>query len=118
MHESVVDLHIHSHYSRATSKDCTFEGLYRWGKLKGINIIGTGDFTHPAWFAEMRDKLEPAEAGLFKLKDELAAPIDKALPESVRAQTIRFVPSVEIATIYSKGGKVRKLHQLIILPTF
>jgi len=118
MHESVVYLHIHSHYSRATSKDCTFEGLYRWGKLKGINIIGTGDFTHPAWFAEMRDKLEPAEAGLFKLKDELAAPIDKALPESVRAQTIRFVPSVEIATIYSKGGKVRKLHQLIILPTF
>jgi len=118
MQELVVDLHIHSHYSRATSKDCTFEGLYRWGKLKGINIIGTGDCTHPAWFAEMRGKLESAEDGLFKLKDEFAAPIDAALPPSVRSQLIRFVPSVEIATIYSKGGKVRKLHQLIILPSF
>lgn len=118
MHEMVVDLHVHSHYSRATSKDCDFEGLYRWGKLKGIHIIGTGDFTHPAWFAEMRDRLQPAEPGLLKLKDEHAEPIDKSLPPSVRGQQIRFVPSVEIATIYSKGGKVRKLHQLVIMPSF
>lgn len=118
MQELVVDLHIHSHYSRATSKDCTFEGLYKWGKLKGIHIIGTGDFTHPAWFGEMREKLEVAEPGLYKLRDELAAPIDAALPASVRSQIIRFIPSVEIATIYSKGGKVRKLHQLIVLPNF
>lgn len=118
MQELVVDFHIHSHYSRATSKDCTLEGLYRWGKLKGIQVIGTGDFTHPAWFAEIREKLEPAERGLFKLKDELARPIDEQLPPSVRNQVIRFVPSVEIAAIYSKGGKVRKLHQLIILPSF
>lgn len=118
MQELVVDLHIHSHYSRATSKDCTFEGLYRWGKLKGINIIGTGDFTHPSWFSEMREKLEPAEAGLFKLRDDLAEPIDLSLPLSVRSQRIRFVPSVEIATIYSKGGKVRKLHQLVVMPSF
>lgn len=114
----MVDLHIHSHYSRATSRDCTFEGLYRWGKLKGIHVIGTGDFTHPAWFEEMRGKLEPAEPGLFKLKDELAEPIDAALPPSVRGQEIRFVPSVEIASIYSKGGKVRKLHQLVVMPSF
>src|ERR1044071_5224491 len=118
MPELIVDLHIHSHHSRATSKDCTFEGLYRWGKLKGINIIGTGDFTHPSWFLEMRDKLVPAEPGLFKLKDELAAPIDASLPPSVREAVIRFVPSVEIATIYSKGGKVRKLHQLVVMPSF
>ncbi|HJQ09091.1 MAG TPA: endonuclease Q family protein [Candidatus Saccharimonadales bacterium] len=118
MDEHVVDLHIHSHYSRATSKSCDFEGLYRWGKLKGIHVIGTGDFTHPSWFSEMREKLEPAEPGLFKLKDELAAPIDALLPPSVRAQSIRFVPSVEIATIYSKGSKVRKLHQLIVMPSF
>ncbi len=118
MHELVVDLHIHSHYSRATSRDCTFEGLYRWGKLKGIHIIGTGDFTHPAWFGEMRDKLEPAERGLYKLRDELAAPIDANLPPSVRNHIIRFIPTVEIATIYSKGGKVRKLHQLIVMPNF
>lgn len=118
MQERVVDLHIHSRYSRATSRDCTFEGLYKWGKLKGIHVIGTGDFTHPAWFEEMRANLEPAEPGLFKLKDALAAPIDQALPPSVRSATIRFVPTVEIAAIYSKGGQVRKLHQLIVLPTF
>ncbi|HET8670165.1 MAG TPA: endonuclease Q family protein, partial [Candidatus Saccharimonadales bacterium] len=116
--ELIVDLHIHSHYSRATSKDCTLEGLYRWGKIKGINIIGTGDFTHPAWFAEIQDKLELAEGGFFKLKDEIAKEIDKTLPPSVRKELIRFVPSVEIAAIYSKGGKVRKLHQLIVMPTF
>jgi len=116
--ELIVDLHIHSHYSRATSKNSDFEGLYRWGKLKGITIIGTGDFTHPAWFAEMRDKLEPAEPGLFKLKDEYALPIDAQLPPTVRDALIRFVPSVEIASIYSKGGKVRKLHQLVVMPGF
>lgn len=55
MPELIVDLHIHSHYSRATSRNCDLEGLYRWGKLKGITIIGTGDFTHPDWFAELRD---------------------------------------------------------------
>lgn len=118
MQELIVDLHVHSHYSRATSRDCTFDGLYRWGKLKGINIIGTGDCTHPAWFSEMREKLEPAEPGLFRLKPEFAEAIDASLPPSVREQVIRFVPSVEIATIYKKGERVRKLHQLIILPSF
>lgn len=116
--ELVVDLHIHSHYSRATSKDSTFEGLYRWGKIKGINIIGTGDCTHPGWFAEMQEKLEPVEGGLFKLKDDIVAEIDAVLPKTVRNKLIRFVPSVEIATIYSKNGRVRKLHQLVILPSF
>lgn len=116
--ELIVDLHIHSHYSRATSKNCDIEGLYYWGKLKGITIIGTGDFTHPGWFAEIRDKLEPAEQGLFKLKADIAAEIDKALPASVRNNLIRFVPSVEISAIYSKGGKVRKLHQLVVASSF
>jgi PHP family Zn ribbon phosphoesterase len=118
MAELIVDLHVHSHYSRATSRDCTVEGLYRWGKIKGINIIGTGDFTHPEWFAEIRDKLESAEGGLFKLKDDIASAIDRELPPSVRGELIRFVPTVEIATIYSKGGKVRKLHQLVVMPDF
>lgn len=116
--EHVVDLHIHSHYSRATSKHCNLEGLYYWGKLKGIHIIGTGDFTHPEWFAEIREKLVPAEPGLHKLRDDLAAPIDASLPPSVRDQPIRFIPSVEIATIYKKGDRVRKLHQLVVMPSF
>lgn len=114
----IVDLHVHSHYSRATSKECTFVGLYKWGKLKGINVIGTGDFTHPDWFAEMQESLEPVEGGLYALKRELADDIDKSLPPSVRNNIIRFVPTVEIATIYSKGGKVRKLHQLVVMPDF
>jgi ATP-dependent DNA helicase UvrD/PcrA len=117
MPELIVDLHVHSHFSRATSKNCDLEGLYRWGKLKGINIIGTGDFTHPGWFAEIRDKLEPAEGGLYRLRTDIAAEIDKSLPPSVREQPIRFVPTVEIATIYKKGERVRKLHQLIVMPS-
>lgn len=115
--ELIVDLHIHSHYSRATSPNCTLEGLYFWGKKKGINIIGTGDFTHPKWFAELREKLEPAEGGLFRLKRSIADGIDATLPTSVRDNLIRFVPSVEIATVYTKGGHTRKLHQLIIMPS-
>lgn len=111
-------MHVHSHYSRATSKNCDLESLYRWGKLKGIHVIGTGDFTHPAWFAEIRDKLEPAEPGLFRLKSEIASEIDKSLPASVRSEPIRFTASVEIATIYKKGEFVRKLHQLIVMPSF
>lgn len=118
MQELIVDLHIHSHFSRATSKNCDLSGLYYWGKLKGINIIGTGDFTHPEWFAEIRENLEPAEPGLFRLKPELADELDTTLPPSVRRNIIRFVPTVEIATIYSKGGKVRKLHQLLVAPSF
>ena len=116
--EHVVDLHIHSHFSRATSKDCDVDHLYYWGKLKGIHVIGTGDFTHPEWFAEMREKLEPAEPGLYKLKDEFAAPMDAQLPPNLRDIPIRFVPTSEIATIYKKGDKVRKLHQLLVASSF
>ncbi len=116
--ELIVDVHVHSHYSRATSRNCTIEGLYFWGKQKGINVIGTGDFTHPEWFAEFRNKLEPAEGGLFRLKNDIAEAIDKTLPASVRGNLIRFVLSVEIATIYKKNERVRKLHQLIIAPSF
>lgn len=116
--ELIVDLHTHSHYSRATSKNADLKGLYYWAKLKGINIIGTGDFTHPQWFAELREFLQPAEPGLFKLQTDIADEIDKTLPESVRSNTIRFIPTVEIATIYSKGGSVRKLHQLLVAPSF
>jgi DNA helicase-2/ATP-dependent DNA helicase PcrA len=116
--ELIVDLHIHSHYSRATSKETTLEGLYRWGKIKGIHIIGTGDFTHPNWVAELQEKLEPAEAGLYRLRKEFADKIDQTIPLSCRKTPIRFVLTVEISTIYSKLGKVRKLHNLVIMPGF
>jgi len=118
MPELIVDLHVHSHYSRATSKYSNLEGLYYWGKLKGINIIGTGDFTHPDWFLELQEKLVPAEGGLFQLRSDIAKEIDVQLPESVRDSILRFIPAVEISTIYRKNGMVRKLHQLVVAPDF
>ena len=65
----IADLHIHSKYSRATSRDCVPEALELWARRKGINVVGTGDFTHPAWREELREKLIPAEDGLYRLKD-------------------------------------------------
>ena len=73
----IADLHIHSHYSRATSKEMNIVSLTKWSQIKGTNVVGTGDFTHPAWFAELQDKLEPAEPGLYRLKPELAAQVDE-----------------------------------------
>lgn len=92
--------------------------MYYWGKIKGINVIGTADFTHPAWFMELREKLEPAESGLFKLKDELAEPIKARLPNSCKDQPLRFILTVEISNIYSKYDRVRKLHHVLIVPSF
>ncbi|MCB9799343.1 MAG: UvrD-helicase domain-containing protein [Candidatus Omnitrophica bacterium] len=111
-----ADLHIHSKYSRATSKDCDLEHLTYWGRKKGITVIGTGDFTHPAWIAEIKDKLVPAEPGLFKLRDDLEQDILKTLPPACHGKT-RFMLSVEISTIYKKGDKTRKVHHLIYAPT-
>lgn len=116
--QHIVDLHIHSRYSRATSKNATVEGLYTWGKIKGITIIGTGDFTHPEWFREIHEKLEPAEPGLYRLREDIADALDKELPESVRKNSMRYVLTVEISNIYSKHGSVRKLHHVIVVPSF
>ena len=113
--ELVVDLHIHSHYSRATSRNCTLEGLYAAAKIKGISVLGTGDIVHPLWLAECRGKLEVCEGGLLRLKPELAANIDALLPPSVQNAEVYFVPTAEIATVYKKSGKTRKLHQLVVL---
>ncbi|MFC1810356.1 endonuclease Q family protein [Patescibacteria group bacterium] len=111
-----ADLHIHSKYSRATSKQMDLENLYKWAQLKGIRVIGTGDFTHPEWFVELSDKLEPAEDGLYKLKDSIAREIDKEVPVSCKAE-VRFLLSVEISSIYSKGEKCRKVHNIVFAPS-
>ena len=68
----IGDLHIHSRYSRATSKDCTPEHLDLWARKKGIHILGTGDFTHPAWREELKEKLEKAESAAGEMTQELA----------------------------------------------
>lgn len=108
----IADIHIHSRYSRATSKDCTPEYLDLWARRKGIHIIGTGDFTHPAWRKELEEKLTPAEDGLYVLKEEY-----RIQDESVREDIIpRFIITGEISSIYKKSGKVRKVHSVIILP--
>jgi uncharacterized protein (TIGR00375 family) len=111
-----ADLHIHSRFSRATSKKLNLSILYKWSKIKGIHLLGTGDFTHPTWFSELTEQLEPAEPGLFKLRHEYSGPIDKELPESVKNNPVRFALSVEISSIYKKNNKTRKVHNVIMMP--
>ena len=108
----IADLHIHSRFSRATSRDCDAPHLDLWAKRKGISLVGTGDFTHPAWREELAQMLTPAEEGFYCLKDEYALPCETA-PASVP----RFVISGEISTIYKRGGKTRKVHHVILLPS-
>jgi DNA helicase-2/ATP-dependent DNA helicase PcrA len=115
MMKFVADLHIHSHYSRATSKDLNFEHLSKWAQLKGVRVVGTGDIAHPGWLQEMKDKLEPAEAGLFRLKDEYGASVQKEVPGTCQAP-VRFMLAGEISSIYKKNDKVRKIHNVIFAP--
>jgi len=115
--EFIADLHIHSYLSRATAKNLNLEYIHVWAQLKGISVVGTGDFTHPLWFSELREKLEPAEEGLFKLKRDIAALREDMVPASCR-MPVRFLLSVEISSIYKKGGKVRKVHNIVFAPDF
>lgn len=115
--EFIADLHIHSPYSRATSKESTLAGLYGWAKLKGINLVGTGDFTHPLWFSQLKELLEPAEPGLFRLKNE--AHINAPLPGITLSQSpVRFLLTAEISCIYKRHAKARKVHNLLYVPDF
>ncbi|HEX3731347.1 MAG TPA: UvrD-helicase domain-containing protein, partial [Mycobacteriales bacterium] len=110
-----ADLHIHSKYSRACSRDCNLENLAWWAQRKGVTLVGTGDFTHPAWFDHLRQTLVPAEPGLYRLNDELNRDIERRTPPECRAP-VRFMLSVEISTIYKQGDKTRKVHHLVYLP--
>lgn len=107
----IADFHIHSRYSMATSKFLTPEYLDLWARKKGIHILGTGDFTHPLWREELKEKLEPAEPGLYKLKPRLRL---AEIPSG--SFDPRFIVSGEISTIYKKNGRTRKVHSLILLP--
>lgn len=113
-----ADLHIHSKYSRACSKDCDLEHLTWWARRKGITLVGTGDFTHPAWFDHLRENLVSAEPGLFRLRDDLDRDITCRLPPSVAAADVRFMLSVEISTIYKRAELTRKVHHLVYVPHF
>ncbi|MCG8633016.1 MAG: UvrD-helicase domain-containing protein, partial [Desulfobacterales bacterium] len=110
-----ADLHIHSKYSRATARNLDLENLYQAAQIKGLTLIGTGDFTHPAWMEELETKLEETEPGLFSLKKEIAETLDPLVPESCRNE-VRFILQAEISNIYKKDGRVRKNHNLIYMP--
>lgn len=97
----IGDFHIHSRFARACSKALNIENLDKWAQIKGINVLGTGDFTHPQWFKELKKNLEPAEQGLYKFKNN----------------ETRFLLTAEISNIYSKGGKVRRIHTIIFTPS-
>ena len=113
----VADLHIHSKYSRACSRELELPNLARWARWKGIAVLGTGDITHPAWREHIREHLRPAEPGLFRLPPELEAEIDRSLPPQLASTpAARFLLSVEISTIYKRDGRTRKVHHLVYLP--
>ncbi|MDD3170476.1 MAG: endonuclease Q family protein, partial [Candidatus Pacebacteria bacterium] len=99
----IADFHLHSKYSRATSKDFDLDKISKWAEIKGIKVIGTGDFTHPLWFNELKEKLEPAAPGLFKLKKD--------------DPSVFFILTSEISCIYTKKNKVRKIHVVIFAPS-
>lgn len=98
-----ADFHLHSKYSKATSKEMDLENLEKWARIKGIDVLGTGDFTHPGWLKELKLKLEPAEKGLFKLNPE---------------GKTRFILTSEVSCVYPKKGKLRKIHLIIFSPSF
>jgi uncharacterized protein (TIGR00375 family) len=115
----VADLHIHSKFSRATSRDMVLDTLAYWAKVKGIRLLATGDFTHPEWLFLMKEKLKPSGNGFFEFKNGVTAPDDpylRSIPFSPRDTS--FILSTELSFIYSKGGKVRKIHVMLLAPDF
>jgi DNA helicase-2/ATP-dependent DNA helicase PcrA len=114
--ETIADLHIHSHFSIATGRQADLEHLDLWGRYKGVQVVGTGDCTHPRWLAELADKLEPAAAGVYVLKPDQGLPLNLKGPHWEAAAPVRFVITGEVSTIYKKAGRVRKVHLLLVLP--
>ena len=115
--ETIADLHIHSRYSIATGKQADLEHLDLWGRYKGVQVVGTGDCTHPEWLKEMAAKLEPVAAGTYVLKAGLALPLDLQGPAWPEVPPVRFVITGEVSAIYKKAGRVRKVHLLLLLPS-
>lgn len=125
----VADLHLHSKYSRAVSRDMILPTMSAWAKKKGIDILSTADWTHPLWFREIRNQLEEKSEGLFQLKSEIR-PFGSAQGENSKSETNSndknpnvekdplFLLSVEVSSIYSQGGKLRRIHNLIFSPSF
>jgi len=99
----IVDLHVHSKYSRATSRDMDIINISKWADKKGIDIIASGDFQHPKYLGELKNSLVEADPGLYKLKNQNTKS--------------RIILSTEISNIFKQAGKVRKIHTLVLMPT-
>lgn len=108
----IADLHTHSSYSRATSSTLNLETLYQWAVIKGIHVVGTGDFTHPRWFQELQEKLVPDGNGFYKLKNPPPALM------CTQAIDTRFCLSTEVSCIYKEGNRLYKNHNLLYAPDF
>ena len=113
----IADLHIHSKYSRSCSPDLTLPNIAQWCQYKGIDIVATGDFTHPAWFKDIKEQLEPMGNGLFKLKEEISSSrrSDLLIASSNMVKT-SFILGTEISCIYKQGDKCRRIHINIFFP--
>ncbi len=117
MKKFIADFHIHSKYSHATSKFMDLQALSLWGQLKGIGVMGTGDFTHPIWQEELKAQLQEMEFGLFGLKSAYVAQVDKHLYQSCK-QEQRFLLSSEISTIFKRNGRCYRTHSILLAPSF
>jgi DNA helicase II / ATP-dependent DNA helicase PcrA len=117
MHKFIADFHIHSKYSHATSKFMDLPALAQWSQLKGIGVMGTGDFTHPLWQQELLHQLQEAEPGLFVLKAEVAKKVDDLVPAACK-NTTRFLLSSEISTVFKRNGRCYRSHSIILAPSF
>ena len=113
-----ADLHIHSKFSRATSRDMVLDTLACWANIKGIQLLATGDFTHPEWLFLLKQKLEPLGNGFFRLKNIVPSENEYLKPLLPSPEDVSFILSTEISFIYSKNGKVRKIHLLLLAPDF
>jgi DNA helicase-2/ATP-dependent DNA helicase PcrA len=110
-----ADLHVHSRYARNTSRNADLRALAATAMRKGITVLGTGDFTHPAWFAELRAGLVPAEAGLYRLREELEQAVARQVPASCRGE-LRLMLATEVATAFRRDGRGRRMHHLLYAP--
>lgn len=112
----LADFHIHSKYSYATSKTMDLQALAVWGQLKGLMVMGTGDFTHPIWRKELHEQLYSAEQGLFALNPKLQSQVDAQVYTSCRGIQ-RFLLTAEISTIFRRHGKCYKTHSIVFAPS-
>jgi uncharacterized protein (TIGR00375 family) len=114
---TIVDWHIHSKYSRACSKELVLPTIASWCARKGIDIVATGDWTHPEWFSHICENLEETSQGIFSLRTSLTPSLPHFLTSSILHSSTRFMLVTELSQIYKKGDETRRVHNLIFSPS-